>query len=209
MKLLIATRNPHKLEEIRAILCIPSLELVDMDAFPSVPEVEENGETFEANAVKKAATVARASGMWALADDSGLEVQALDGEPGVRSARYAGEPVNYEANNSKLLAALDGRADRAARFRCVIALSDPTGACQVVEGRCAGRIVESRRGLNGFGYDPLFAPDGHDMTFAEMTGDVKNSMSHRSSALKKARERWGGLLAGATAPAGLQGDGSA
>jgi XTP/dITP diphosphohydrolase len=195
MRLLLATRNLHKVTEISAILSIPSLALLSMKNYPDIPEVIEDGATFEANAVKKAATLARATGLWAMADDSGLEVDALGGAPGVYSARYAGEPVDYRANNRKLLQALDGNPNRRARFRCVIALSDPSGTCMTVQGSCDGRIGHGERGSNGFGYDPLFLPDGYDCTFAEMPSDLKNRISHRSAALRRACEEWGGVLA--------------
>lgn len=195
MKLLIATRNAHKLEEIRAILRLPSLELLGLDSFPDVPEVEEDGDTFEANAIKKAVEVALHTGQWTMADDSGLEVDALGGAPGVYSARYAGEPADYAANNRKLLSELHGRAERAARFRCVIAMSNPVGRTQVVAGACEGVIAEEARGAEGFGYDPLFVPDGYTETFAEMSAELKNSLSHRGKALMGVREEWGGLLA--------------
>jgi XTP/dITP diphosphohydrolase len=194
MHVVLATRNPHKIEEIRAILDLPGAELIGADAFPNVPDVEEDGATFEANAVKKAAVLARATGHWALADDSGLAVQALGGAPGVYSARYAGEPVDYGANNRKLLAALTGCADRRAAFICVLALSDPVGAVQTVTGRCAGTIAEAARGANGFGYDPLFIPDGFTETFAEMPAALKNRLSHRAAALRAARRAWAGVL---------------
>ena len=196
MRLLVATRNAHKLEEIRTIFSLPSLELCSTDDFPGLPEVIEDGETFEANAVKKAVTTAKESGTWALADDSGLEVDALAGEPGVHSARYAGEPVSYEANNRKLLAALGDGTDRRARFRCVIALSDPSGHVRTVEGKCEGTIAHSARGDRGFGYDPLFVPDGYEQTFSEMDADAKNAISHRGMALEKAREEWEQILSG-------------
>ena len=187
MKLLVATRNAHKLREIRAILSMPGVELVGAEAFPDLPEVEEDGATFEANAIKKAELSASAAGLWALADDSGLEVDALGGAPGVRSARYAGEPVDYEANNAKLLRSLNGVADRRARFRCVMALAAPGEPTRVVNGRCEGRIAGAPRGENGFGYDPVFVPEGESRTFAEMTAAEKNAMSHRAAALGKAR----------------------
>jgi XTP/dITP diphosphohydrolase len=193
--LLVATRNPHKMREIRAILRIPRLELVPAGDLPWLPEVEEDGATFEQNAVKKAATLARASGMWAMADDSGLEVPALGGEPGVRSARYAGEPADYAANNALLLARLRGAADRGARFRCVVALAGPDGRARVAEGRCEGRIAGRARGRGGFGYDPLFVPDGFDRTFAQMKAAEKNRVSHRGRALRAARRAWAGELA--------------
>ncbi|MFC1462027.1 XTP/dITP diphosphatase [Verrucomicrobiota bacterium] len=184
MRLLVATRNAHKLCEIRAIFSLPNLHLCSTDDFPGLPEVVEDGDTFEANAIKKAVTTAKAAGAWALADDSGLEVDALNGEPGVHSARYAGEPVSYEANNRKLLAKLGDNSDRTARFRCVMALSDPEGDVQTVEGKCEGAIARAERGEGGFGYDPLFVPQGHDQTFAEMDATAKNAISHRGVALE-------------------------
>jgi XTP/dITP diphosphohydrolase len=196
MKLLIATRNSHKLQEIRQILAVPSLELVSMADFPSIPDVVEDGNTFEANATKKAVTLALATRLWTLADDSGLEVDALGGAPGVWSARYAGEPVNYAANNRKLLKALKNVVNRKARFRCAMALSDPKGQAQVVEGKCEGRIVEECRGAAGFGYDPLFVPDGYSVTFAEMDSEEKNRISHRAVALSLAVQAWRRILDG-------------
>jgi XTP/dITP diphosphohydrolase len=200
MKLLVATRNAHKLKEIREIFSVSSLELVSMDAFPNVPEVVEDGRTFEKNAIKKAVTVALTTKMWTMADDSGLEVEALGGAPGVLSARYAGEPVNYTANNAKLLKELANAENRKAHFRCVIAISSPSGRCQIVDGKCEGRIIEASRGTGGFGYDPLFVPDGYEQTFAEMDSETKNKISHRASALMHARERWGDLLSGNSPP---------
>lgn len=196
MKVLIATRNLHKLQEIRQILAVPSLELVSSDAFPALPEVVEDGDTFRANAAKKAVTLALATRLWTLADDSGLEVDALGGEPGVWSARYAGEPVDYAANNRKLLRALDHATNRQARFRCAIALSDPEGRFQVVEGTCEGHIIEECRGVQGFGYDPLFVPQDYDVTFAQMGSAVKNRISHRAVALRIAAQTWAGTLSG-------------
>lgn len=202
MKLVIATRNAHKLEEIRAIFDFPfgsaqdghNLEVFSAFDFPDVPDVIEDGDTLEANAIKKAVEIANATGCWAMADDSGLEVNALDGSPGVYSARYAGEPCSYEANNEKLLRELAGKDDRSARFRTVIALSDPEGNVQTVEGACPGSIIEELRGSNGFGYDPLFVPDGCTETFAELSPKVKNRISHRANALKKAHDAWAGII---------------
>ncbi len=194
MKLVIATRNKHKLEEIREIFRIPELEIVSALDYPDVPDVVEDGTTFEANAIKKAVTLAKATGLWALADDSGLEVDALNGEPGVYSARYAGEPASYPANNRKLLKALANSENRRARFRCVIALSGPDGRTRTVDGRCEGAIGFEERGQNGFGYDPLFIPDGHRQTFAELESGAKHAISHRGRALRKAQEEWGAML---------------
>ncbi len=194
MKLVIATRNAHKLEEIRAIFNFQNLDVMSAFDFPDIPDVVEDGETLEANAIKKAVEIAKATGCWALADDSGLEVDALDGAPGVYSARYAGEQCSYEANNEKLLRELAGRDDRSARFRTVIALSDPGGSVQTVAGECPGVIIEELRGANGFGYDPLFVPDGYTETFAELDSDVKNRISHRARALQEAHDAWSALI---------------
>ena len=187
MQLIAATRNRHKLEEIREILSDLDVEILDLDAFPDVPPVEEDGLTFEANAIKKARETTLATGKWTMADDSGLEVDALGGDPGVHSARYAGEPVDYEANNRKLLKALEGVSGRKARFRCVIAICSPEGNIMTVNGTCEGHISERCTGTAGFGYDPLFVPDGHSLTFAELGQEVKNGISHRSVALENAR----------------------
>lgn len=194
MKLVIATRNRHKLEEIRQIFHVPGLDVVSALDFPEVPDVVEDGATFEANAVKKATTLARATGLWALADDSGLEVDTLGGAPGVYSARYAGEPVSYPANNEKLLRELELAQDRRARFRCVIALASPSGEARTVEGRCEGAVARAPRGRGGFGYDPVFVPEGHAQTFSEMEASAKNAISHRGRALQRAAEEWGLML---------------
>ena len=196
MKLLVATRNKHKLEEIVRILASPGLKLLAADQVPGLPtDVIEDADTFEGNALKKARELCVASGLWTLADDSGLEVCALNNAPGVYSARYAGEPCNYLANNAKLLRELNGVADRRARFRCAIALCAPDGREWTVDGSCPGKIIDEPRGSNGFVYDPLFVPDGCELTFAELDGDVKNRISHRGVALRRASEVWHALLA--------------
>ncbi len=196
MKLVIATRNAHKLEEIHAIFDFKNLEVLSAFDFPDVPDVIEDGETLDANAKKKAVEIARATGCWAMADDSGLEVEALNGAPGVYSARYAGEHCSYADNNTKLLKELAGNQNRSSRFRTVIALSDPGGSVQTVAGECPGVIIEELRGANGFGYDPLFVPDGYSETFAELSSEVKNRISHRANALRKAYDAWAEMLQG-------------
>lgn len=195
MKLLLATRNRHKLEEIRACFNLAHLDIVSALDLPDLPEVEEDGDTLEANAEKKAATLARLTGLWALADDTGLEVDALDGAPGVYSARYAGSGATYADNCRKLLGALRNESRRTARFRCVIALSDPAGETRWVEGCCEGVILHAPRGEGGFGYDPVFQPDGHGETFAEMASAAKNAISHRGRALQRAAAAWDRFLA--------------
>ena len=196
MSLLIATRNRHKLEEIRAILRLPGLTLAGADDRPGLPEVEEDADTFEGNARKKAQALAAAGHCWTLADDSGLEVAALNGAPGVHSARYAGPGADTAANNAMLLRALAGVSDRRACFRCVLALAAPDGRVWTVEGRCAGKILKAPRGREGFGYDPLFVPDGYDRTFAELGAAEKNAISHRAVALRHAVAAWGARLGG-------------
>ena len=190
MKLVISTRNPHKLREIKEIFSAPSIELLSALDFPEVPDVIEDGKTLEENARKKAMALAAATGFWALGDDTGLEVGALGGEPGVFSARYAGTPVNYSANNEKLLAALKNIADRRAQFRCVLALASPSGFVETVDGVCPGTIATQLRGAHGFGYDPLFIPTGCSQTFAEMPSALKNKISHRAKALEAAKIAW-------------------
>ena len=196
MKLLIASRNKHKLKEIKAIFDLRGIDLSGADENPGLPEVIEDGTTFHANAVKKAVTLAIASHTWTIADDSGLEVDALGGAPGVHSARYAGDQADYTANNAKLLKELDGISLRSARFRCIVAMSSPSGRAQMVEAKCEGLIIDVLRGSGGFGFDPLFVPDGHNQTFAEMDISLKNMISHRALALRLAKEKWSFVLSG-------------
>ena len=180
-RLFVATHNAHKVGEIAAIL--PEWEIVPDDP----AGVVEDAPDFAGNALIKVRAIApRHRGEWCLADDSGLEVAALGGAPGVHSARYAGEPANTPANNALLLKNLAGIADRRARFTCAIALVAPDGAEHVVEGHCPGRISERPSGTDGFGYDPLFVPDGFDQSFAELSPDEKNAISHRGRALAAA-----------------------
>ena len=195
MKLLVATRNAHKLLEIRAILHLPGLELLGIDDFGApLPAVEEDAATMMGNAVKKARVLGAASGLWTLADDSGLEVDALDGAPGVYSARFAGDGAGDAANNRQLLQALAGATDRRARFRCVLALVAPDGRSWTVEGVCEGTIARAPSGTQGFGYDPLFVPQGAACSFAELPPAEKNRISHRARALAAAVQAWGRLL---------------
>lgn len=188
MRVVLGTRNAHKVDELRALLEGLPLEILSLSDFPDVPEVMEDGATLDDNAVKKATTVAAHTGLPSLADDTGLEVEALGGAPGVRSARYSGEDANTARNNEKLLSDLNGvpRERRSAAFRCVVALAIPGGGVSTVEGVTRGVILEEPRGEGGFGYDPLFLPDGHDRTYAEMTAVEKNAVSHRGKAIKRA-----------------------
>lgn len=190
MEIVVASTNIHKVDEIGRIMALPGVKWLSLESVAGMPEVIEDGETFEANAEKKARETALFSGKWALADDSGLEVDALDGAPGVYSARYAGEPVSYERNNIKLMDALRGVGNRRARFVCVAALCSPSGECRTVRGACEGTISGQPRGNQGFGYDPLFIPQGHERTFAEMSMPEKNVLSHRGKAFRMAAVEW-------------------
>lgn len=188
MKVLLATRNAHKVRELSRMLEGLPIEVVGLDAFPAIGETVEDGRTLEDNARKKALE-ASASGLWSLADDTGLEVAALGGEPGVRSARYAGERCDFAANNRKLLAALAGVPPerRGATFRCVIALCSPQGKTTLREGRLEGRIAEGPSGAGGFGYDPVFFVPSLGRTLAELSEEEKNRVSHRGRALAAMR----------------------
>ncbi len=188
MDLVLATRNKKKIEEIKKIFSPVGAEsrIYTLDDFPEMEDVVEDGDTFEANAIKKAKQIARATGMTAVADDSGLEVDALDGAPGVYSARYAGKDSDDKANNSKLLQALEDVPEdkRDAQFVCCIALAS-RDEIKTFMGYVKGRISTELKGMSGFGYDPLFYPEGSDRTFAEMSDTEKNAISHRSNALQK------------------------
>lgn len=189
MKLVVATRNDGKWREIQAMLSLPGLEILSLADFPDCPEVVEDGATYLENARKKAVAVAEHCRAWALADDSGLEVDALGGRPGVFSARYAGEAANDAANNQKLLQELAGMEEsrRGARFRCVLVLRHPDGREYFTEGELPGSIAESPQGAGGFGYDPVFLLPGRPFTLAQLTAEEKNSLSHRRQALEKMR----------------------
>ncbi len=177
----VATHNPNKIREIGEML--PGMAVRAED-----PDVEETAVDFAGNALIKARAIARRHpGEWVMADDSGLEVDALGGAPGVRSARYAGEPSCSEANNALLLRNLLNVSDRRAHFTCCVALVGPDGREHVVEGRCFGSIATSPSGAGGFGYDPLFVPDGRGRSFAELSAEEKNAISHRGRALAEAK----------------------
>jgi len=182
MKLIVATHNKNKVREISQIL--PGWEILAEDS-----AAEETETTFKGNAMLKArALKAKHPGAWILADDSGLEVFALGGAPGVRSARYAGEDGNTPKNNALLLKNLEGVTDRRAQFTCAVALIAPDGTEQTVEGHCPGTILAAPAGNGGFGYDPLFVPDGFTKTFAELAPEEKNAISHRGRALAAAKK---------------------
>ncbi len=183
MELVLATRNRNKVEEIGRITSGMDVTIYTLNDFPECPEVVEDGETFEENAVKKAVSVARCSGKPALADDSGLEVYALGGAPGTRSARYAGDDTDDRRNMEKLLREMRCSEQRGARFVCCLALAMPDGGVRTFEGYVEGNIGRAPKGDSGFGYDPVFYPSGHDRTFAEMSGEEKDALSHRGKAL--------------------------
>ena len=195
-RLVLATRNEGKAREITSLLRGLPLEILTLRDFPEVPELAEEGDTFAANAAAKALAVARATGLMALADDSGLEVDHLEGAPGVRSSRFAGEKAGDAENNHKLLRMLAGvpRDRRTARFRCVVAIALPDGRVSLAEGSCEGIITEEPRGAMGFGYDPLFLVPGLGLTFAELDPGIKNEISHRGRAMRRAREALARLL---------------
>lgn len=190
MEIVLATRNSDKIREIKDALKGTGFKFLTFSDFPSFPSPEEKGKTFRENALLKAEEVARFTGKIALSDDSGLEVDALGGAPGIYSSRFAGENVSYEDNNKKLLSLLKGIPEekRGATFRCVIALAKPDKKRITVEGVCRGKIAEYPRGEDGFGYDPVFVPEGYSKTFAEISLEEKNRISHRAKALRKARE---------------------
>jgi len=187
MELVIATRNKKKIEEIRRVIGDIPVSILTIDDFPGCPEVEEEGVTFQENAMKKAMTVSRCTGKPALADDSGLEVYALNNAPGILSSRYSGEDADDRKNIEKLLHEMRSVIDeeRKARFVCCLALVFPDGRVEIFSGHVEGRIGREPKGSYGFGYDPLFYPKGHDMTFAEMTAEEKDSLSHRGEALRE------------------------
>lgn len=186
--ILMATRNKGKMVELRENLKNLELEILTLDDIEDMPILEEKGSTFLENAVSKAQMAAKISGLVTMADDSGLEVDALGGQPGVYSARFAGEPTDDQKNNQKLLQLMKGLPyeQRTARFVCVIAIVFPDGSIHSAEGKCEGIILEELRGSGGFGYDPLFYIPNMEKTFAELDLDEKNSISHRGKALEKA-----------------------
>ncbi|HUL44063.1 MAG TPA: RdgB/HAM1 family non-canonical purine NTP pyrophosphatase [Bacteroidota bacterium] len=188
-RIVLATRNPDKVREIRAILSAVPVELVDLDNFPGAPEVVEDGKTLEANALKKAREIVLATSIPAIADDTGLEVFELDLRPGVYSSRYAGEDASYADNCRKLVSELRHvpESRRGARFRCIAVFTDGRHE-RIAEGICHGKIIDSPHGAGGFGYDPLFVPDGYSLTFAELPPDIKNRISHRAKAFAKMAE---------------------
>jgi len=187
-QVVLASRNQKKILEIADLFAPYNIELLSVADVPDAPEVEETGTTFEENAALKASEVAKAVHYWTIADDSGIVVDALDGAPGVISARYAGENATDADNNAKLLNDLSSVPDekRTAHYVCVMALADSNGEIRLsVSGICRGRILPEHRGSNGFGYDPLFLLPEYDRTFGELSPEVKSQLSHRARALRQ------------------------
>ena len=189
-ELVLATGNPNKQQELKALLEDTGLNILTLADFPGVPDIEEDGTTCQENAIKKAQGIAQFTKCWALADDTGLEVDALDGRPGVYAARYAGEQATYEDNCQKLLKELESipSSQRSARFMTVIALADFLGNVETAEGELFGQITNTQQGTSGFGYDPVFFVPEVGKTLAEMSFDEKNRISHRAVAFRKAKE---------------------
>ncbi|MFN1834649.1 RdgB/HAM1 family non-canonical purine NTP pyrophosphatase [Balneola sp. MJW-20] len=183
-RLVLASRNKHKIEELRDLLRPLGIDLLSALDFPELEEVVEDKDTLEGNALKKARYVSAMTGLPAVSDDTGLEVDALAGAPGVYSARYAGEDATYGDNVRKLLSEMDGKSNRRARFRTAVALVHDSLE-EVFEGICPGQIIREEKGDKGFGYDPVFMPEGYERTFAELDSEVKNRISHRGRAIQK------------------------
>jgi XTP/dITP diphosphohydrolase len=194
VNLVIATRNKGKTSEIKSLLSGFPVIIRNLDDFGPISEVKEDGETFDENAYKKASFAAKILGFPALADDSGLVVEALDGAPGVHSARYAGENVTDEERCLKILSEMNGKSNRKAAFECVISIAVPGGAALTYEARCEGLITENLRGSNGFGYDPIFFYPPLKKTFAELTQEEKNRISHRGKAFKELKDEFDKIL---------------
>jgi XTP/dITP diphosphohydrolase len=192
--LVIATKNPGKTAEIRSLLHGFAVDIRSLSDFGPIPEVEEDGTTFDENAYKKSSFTARVLGLPALADDSGIVVEALNGAPGVYSARYGGEGLSDADHCRKLLAEMQGSTRRRAVFECVISLAVPCGPALTYEARCEGLLAEAPAGENGFGYDPVFFYPPLGKTFAQMTPEEKNRVSHRGKALNELRAEFGKVI---------------
>lgn len=183
-KLVLASRNKHKIQEMKELVQPLGIEVFSALDFPDLEEVEEDQPTLEGNALKKARYVHQITGLPALSDDTGLEVEALGGAPGVYSARYAGEDATYQDNVLKLLSEMSGTMNRSARFRTVMAFITSVEE-KTFDGEIIGEILEEQRGAGGFGYDPVFKPNGFTKSFAELSSEIKNSISHRGRAVQK------------------------
>jgi XTP/dITP diphosphohydrolase len=193
MRIIFATKNEGKVKEITEMLTFMNIELMSLNQFESLPEIVENGKTYLENALKKAKIISEFTGEIVLADDSGLQVDVLDGEPGVYSARYAGEGATDEENNAKLLAKLKGVPEekRTASFFCALVLYHQDGDYSSFEAEWQGRIIDERRGTNGFGYDPIFLSPQLNKTAAELPPEIKNTISHRGQAFAKLKSHLG------------------
>jgi XTP/dITP diphosphohydrolase len=194
INLVIATRNKGKTSEIKSLLSGFPIIIRSLDDFGTIPEVKEDGETFDDNAYKKSSFAAKILGFPALADDSGLVVEALNGAPGVQSARYGGENASDEERCLKILNEMNGKSNRKAAFECVISVAVPGGAALTYEARCEGIITEKLKGENGFGYDPIFYYPPLNKTFAELTQQEKNQISHRGKAFQELKEEFDKIL---------------
>ena len=190
MELVLATKNRDKIKEIKHLLRGLKVKVLSIEDYPDLPEVHEDGETLRDNAIKKAVTISAYTGKWALADDTGLAVAALDGAPGVYSARFAGPGCKYIDNNKKLLRLLADlpKSKRRAQFKCVISLADPRGKVHSVTGVINGYIGTEMKGQHGFGYDPVFVVPEYGQTFAQLGLKTKNQVSHRGQALEKIKK---------------------
>ena len=201
-KVVLATKNRGKVAELQTLLRDLDIEVLSMEQAGNIPEIVEDGATFFENAMKKARIVAENTGLVSIADDSGLEVDILGGRPGIFSARFSGPDATDEDNNLKLLQELMGvsRDKRTARFRCAVVAWSPDGSYISAQGVCEGRIAFAPRGTQGFGYDPVFLPEGEDRTMAELTPEEKNKISHRGKALRELKRHLAGFLAARDRP---------
>jgi XTP/dITP diphosphohydrolase len=193
--IVLATRNAGKVKEFQEMLKDFPVEIKNLNDFGPIPDVEEDGKTFDDNAYKKAVFTAKVLGLPAIADDSGLVVEALEGAPGVKSARYAGENVSDQDNVNKLLQEMEGKSNRKAAFECVLSIAVPTGPALTYEGRCEGEITTEQQGKGGFGYDPVFYYPAYGKTFAEISSEEKNRVSHRGRALTEFVDEFDKVLA--------------
>jgi XTP/dITP diphosphohydrolase len=185
-EILAATRNRHKIEEFKKLLSEQGVDIIGLDDIEGSPDTVEDGKSFEENARKKALEASNFAEMAAFADDSGLEVEALNGAPGIHSARYAGENATNEERIAKLLKELEGVENRNAKFVCALAIANEGEIIETFRGEVKGKIIDAPRGEHGFGYDPVFVPDGYDKTFAELGPEIKDKISHRARATQEA-----------------------
>jgi XTP/dITP diphosphohydrolase len=193
--IVLATKNAGKVKEFQQLLKDFPVEIKNLNDFGPIPDVEEDGATFDDNAYKKASFASKVLGLPAIADDSGLVVEALGGAPGVKSARYAGENATDQENIKKLLVEMEGKSNRRAAFECLISIAVPSGPALTYEGRCQGEITTEPKGNSGFGYDPVFYFPEYGKTFAELTGEEKNKISHRGMALAQVVDEFDKIVA--------------